>query len=49
MQVSILKCNTGVHTVSAKTATIDPGEDKKVTFIVQSYKAKGTQYECDSK
>ena len=43
-----MKCNKGVHTVSAKTVAIDPGENEKITFIVQSYKAKGTQYECES-
>ena len=35
--------------MSAKTASIDPGKSKEITFTVQSYKAKGSKYECEGK
>ena len=45
--MSVLKCNTGLNTVHAKIVTLDPGESSLVTFIVQSYRSEGQEYECE--
>ena len=45
----MLKCGTGLHTVSAKTLSLDPGKSGEVSFRVQSYRAKGSDYVCESK
>ena len=47
--MSILNCGSGVHTVAARSVSLDPGQSTEVTFTVQSYVARGTHYVCEGK